>query len=531
MEFQESATFFMDQYQENQESKFLCKLCNEKYPCGKSVGGHMRSHVLAANPAESEEQVEPNMKKLSSLLNWGAKFPKKEENFEEFGVQSSQGNYGLRENPKKTWRAVDQNFHMPQEKVCKQCGKVFQSLKALCGHMACHSEKERGGGNKDDSSWTSESNNSDTETEERRKLRSKSRSSKRYKRLSIKSSSYSLADTNASSSVSEIDEIAQEEVAVCLMMLSRDSISKCGGLNSVVESSDNNSVVLETKFLSSTEMRSIKEGLIMEKIGNMKLKKNDSSDMVQLENSDSEYFLGDAPKGESEVSVDEIRRNAAYWECANSAKFRGYGTVLGKESTKENVFGNGGMALNLEKKCSKKRKKADNIWEENDDGLVDESYKNIKNGSSDKRSKYECLNCKKSFKSYQALGGHRPCHKRINANAQSKFENGENSLDENNVANHQPSGNKKGKSEKKVGKSKKQKGHLCPFCPRVFKSGQALGGHKRSHFLGGGGGNVEIRSQQSPEINKPEVHDLFDLNLPAPVEDEDDDGNVQFPSW
>ncbi|XP_073063772.1 zinc finger protein ZAT9-like [Primulina eburnea] len=48
--------------------------------------------------------------------------------------------------------------------------------------------------------------------------------------------------------------------------------------------------------------------------------------------------------------------------------------------------------------------------------------------------------------------------------------------------------------------------HECPFCNRVFASGQALGGHKRSHFVGAVpriGGTLSI-----------------DLNLPAPVDDD-----------
>ncbi|XP_073042394.1 zinc finger protein ZAT9-like [Primulina eburnea] len=51
-----------------------------------------------------------------------------------------------------------------------------------------------------------------------------------------------------------------------------------------------------------------------------------------------------------------------------------------------------------------------------------------------------------------------------------------------------------------------EKVHECPFCDRVFASGQALGGHKRSHFVGSvsrTGGTLSI-----------------DLNLPAPVDDD-----------
>ncbi|KAL6495383.1 hypothetical protein OROGR_029946 [Orobanche gracilis] len=62
--------------------------------------------------------------------------------------------------------------------------------------------------------------------------------------------------------------------------------------------------------------------------------------------------------------------------------------------------------------------------------------------------------------------------------------------------------------------------HECPFCHRVFSSGQALGGHKRSHFIGsrvnfGNVGNaspVEQNSRNSEVLN-------IDLNLPAPVDD------------
>ncbi|MCI21052.1 dentin sialophosphoprotein-like [Trifolium medium] len=64
--------------------------------------------------------------------------------------------YGLRENPKKTIKFVHSHNHVVAAaaaattalehemiKFCKECGKGFPSLKALCGHMASHSEKEK----------------------------------------------------------------------------------------------------------------------------------------------------------------------------------------------------------------------------------------------------------------------------------------------------------------------------------------------------------------------------------------------------
>ncbi|KAL0420902.1 UNVERIFIED_CONTAM: hypothetical protein Slati_3113100 [Sesamum latifolium] len=160
--------------------------------------------------------------------------------------------------------------------------------------------------------------------------------------------------------------------------------------------------------------------------------------------------------------------------------------------------------------------------------------------NSPKRSKYECFNCKKTFKSYQALGGHRPCHKRSNAFYESRYESGENSLDDStdyrttnkiveSSSNRKSSSKNSSRYAEKIPKPKKNKGHVCPFCLRVFKNGQALGGHKRSHFIGGYDEN-NIRST----VAKPEAPDLapdlLDLNLPAPEEDEDNEGS-QFFTW
>lgn len=76
-------------------------------------------------------------------------------------------------------------------------------------------------------------------------------------------------------------------------------------------------------------------------------------------------------------------------------------------------------------------------------------------------------------------------------------------------------------------KAVKQRVHACPFCDRVFESGQALGGHKRSHFLpsglsrieGSGSGSGSGKDCLVPEKTDGFGYGLIDLNLPAPVED------------
>ncbi|XP_022158577.1 zinc finger protein ZAT1-like [Momordica charantia] len=89
--------------------------------------------------------------------------------------------------------------------------------------------------------------------------------------------------------------------------------------------------------------------------------------------------------------------------------------------------------------------------------------------------KFKCKTCDKSFRSYQALGGHKASHSKI-------------------------------RTEDCV----HQKVFQCLFCPKVFESGQALGGHKKVHFF----------KKISP---KKFGKNSIDLNRPPPAYDYDED--------
>ncbi|CAM8984512.1 unnamed protein product [Rhodiola kirilowii] len=60
--------------------------------------------------------------------------------------------------------------------------------------------------------------------------------------------------------------------------------------------------------------------------------------------------------------------------------------------------------------------------------------------------------------------------------------------------------------------------HECPVCYKVFKSGQALGGHKRSHLLTSTAASVA--SSSSAAHSSAGNLWLIDLNLPAPLEED-----------
>ncbi|KAF3433164.1 hypothetical protein FNV43_RR24266 [Rhamnella rubrinervis] len=117
-------------------------------------------------------------------------------------------------------------------------------------------------------------------------------------------------------------------------------------------------------------------------------------------------------------------------------------------------------------------------------------------------NRFKCETCKKVFRSYQALGGHRASHKKIIIKAQI-FE-GEFSKD----CNAGTTGT--------INYVIEHKTFECPYCCKVFDSGQALGGHKKVHFS-------NFSDTRNNNIASTKFNDnlVIDLNLPAPEEDEE----------
>ncbi|BAT97623.1 hypothetical protein LR48_Vigan11g053500 [Vigna angularis] len=147
--------------------------------------------------------------------------------------------------------------------------------------------------------------------------------------------------------------------------------------------------------------------------------------------------------------------------------------------------------------------------EEEDDeeknGFELEEMKSVKR-SNKVRGRYKCETCDKVFRSYQALGGHRASHKKMKLNSETEFQKPE------------PEPEHVAVSEKKI--------HECPVCSRVFGSGQALGGHKRTHVIGSSATHTTATVRTSATVSvgaSVRVGDsLIDLNLPAPVDDDED---------
>ncbi|KAK7373366.1 hypothetical protein VNO80_06772 [Phaseolus coccineus] len=142
--------------------------------------------------------------------------------------------------------------------------------------------------------------------------------------------------------------------------------------------------------------------------------------------------------------------------------------------------------------------------EEEDEAFEEseESQETMKLCKNRVRGRYKCDTCNKVFRSYQALGGHRASHKKIKVNVKMDGEEAE--------VEHR---------KKSVTCGVEKKIHECPVCFRVFASGQALGGHKRTHVTGSAPATVPSTSAKCG-------NSFIDLNLPAPI-DEDEASQIE----
>ncbi|KAE8732046.1 hypothetical protein F3Y22_tig00002237pilonHSYRG00079 [Hibiscus syriacus] len=210
--------------EQTRDEKFVCKFCNKRYPCGKSLGGHIRTRMNNDNCGESGT-VPP------AELIFNGRIVKRVTEAE------ADGN-GLRE-PKEN-----------QEILCfRQCSFAQRHDLQRMRKIGSFVKKQ-----KRVMDSQSDTKTSSTPSKRRRSKRIRYRSNEVY-------SNNSVVMAIGSSSVSEIEQ-EQEEVAMCLMMLSRDSSGCCKkGLSSIADSSDNNSVILEAKSSSIDVKITIKNAM------------------------------------------------------------------------------------------------------------------------------------------------------------------------------------------------------------------------------------------------------------------------------
>ncbi|KAH7659444.1 beta-beta-alpha zinc fingers domain-containing protein [Dioscorea alata] len=144
---------------------------------------------------------------------------------------------------------------------------------------------------------------------------------------------------------------------------------------------------------------------------------------------------------------------------------------------------------------------------------------------SSRRSRFQCGTCNKVFRSYQALGGHRASHKKESKDSTKQSKPSSIPIPQIHEATESSDANA-------------DRVHECPICFRVFSSGQALGGHKRSHLTT----TATVFASPLPHLppppppppppSTPKLIDSFiDLNLPAPIDDDVELSAVSDPDF
>ncbi|PON61163.1 Zinc finger transcription factor [Parasponia andersonii] len=131
---------------------------------------------------------------------------------------------------------------------------------------------------------------------------------------------------------------------------------------------------------------------------------------------------------------------------------------------------------------------------------VDNNHNNIKVKGVAKATLFECKACKKVFNSHQALGGHRASHKKVKGCFAARldhvqFDDSLATAEDDDATTQEEFFPAKSNSTLKLDhhgsnssplastSKRKSKVHECSICHRIFSSGQALGGHKRCHWI------------------------------------------------
>ncbi|PWZ38868.1 Zinc finger protein ZAT2 [Zea mays] len=183
------------------EYKHFCRVCNKGFTCGSALGGHMRAH----GPASDVDGFGVVDDDDGSLDEEGVtRCPGADEWDDAVGTSATHA-YALRANPNRLIRSCQ---------LCKNCGKEFTSLELFLQHARCSSSEDEGGGEEEQvdgpvPSSSSPPTNADGGGDEDPILATPWSKGKRSRRVGT---------TEEDPSTSTVGE--EEDLAKCLVMLS-----------------------------------------------------------------------------------------------------------------------------------------------------------------------------------------------------------------------------------------------------------------------------------------------------------------------
>ncbi|GAV62032.1 zf-C2H2_6 domain-containing protein [Cephalotus follicularis] len=360
--------------------KYKCKLCLRTFNNGRALGGHMRSHMLNLPIPPKTEEGEEEEEETAAPIQLSEESVSSSEEDEEF--EEKELCYELRENPKKSIRLVDPEFFFAVD-----AGSVVLQDRESETESSKNPTRRRSKRTRKSTALLEHHHHQYHHQQKQRQEQEQPQP--KFKFNKVNRTETWAPEPEPVSSIS--DATTEEDVAFCLMMLSRD-----------------------------------------------KWKRKELAQQAKEEQEDHDDDNDDDEDDDEERSMEDT-------DQSDELKF-------------------------------------------------------CRTGS---RGKYKCDTCNKVFKSYQALGGHRASHKKIKVNTPS----------------YQPEFEPQNAGTSGSGSMTKKKVHECPVCFRVFSSGQALGGHKRTHVIGAA--TATATTTTGVKSCAKFGDNWIDLNLPAPIDDDD----------
>eukprot|EP01018_Ginkgo_biloba_P014380 Gb_23552 [translate_table: standard] len=518
--------------------KHFCKVCKRRFACGRALGGHMRVHgavgggeVNGIRGAGVEEEVE---KRRLTERNRSSDSIKEEE---QEGLNSM---YTLRRNPKRSWRFADRDYSfvvadcpdasgskrfgstfLRDSRVCDECGREFSSWKALFGHMRCHSDRVwKGHQNKEANEEQEQENSAKNPREnwENSKQNWVTSTENPREKLEVPTKEKLDVSSQHTENPKEKWEFCSEEVATS------DSESETENIRRAFEECPDENYSRFHRWMKGKRSKRPRYAH-SHVLPNNSEEENEEEDMANCL-----MMLANGGGIVGATNVDEFQGAAGSSAISGSADNKVPGT---EEDDRSELH-----------RSSISRAKTKEFGVDGVEKLA--SAAPVKDASK-RKTKYECKTCRKIFHTYQALGGHRASHKKVKGcfariTVHEETETLEEEIiDEEQLSRadrllssefHKTSSKSQGKdssnesteeiAETPHASNKVPKVHECSICHRIFASGQALGGHKRCHAVVSETSSTvtSTKQQQWPQQKPTAREELLDLNLPAPVEDD-----------